>query len=113
MNRFHIEVNMVLFFVRKNEPGGRRATRKHSANAHHRVTLVTRYTLFSGGSRWVERRMFMIWQLVGRVLWKVMKAVAWLVLVTFKGVLELSKLALLLFGLVARVFLIFTRAADD
>ena len=52
-------------------------------------------------------------QLVGSVLWKVLKAVAWLVLATLKCVLELAKLILLLFGLVARVFLIFARAAVD
>ena len=55
----------------------------------------------------------MIWQLVGSVLWKVLKAVVWLVLATLKCVLELAKLILLLFGLVARVFLIFVRAAVD
>lgn len=56
---------------------------------------------------------FMIWQFVGSVLWKVLKAVAWLVLATLRCVLELAKLALLVFGLVARVFLIFARAAVD
>jgi len=52
-------------------------------------------------------------QFVGSVLWKVLKAVAWLMLATLKCVLELAKLTLLLFGLVARVFLIFARAAVD
>ena len=52
-------------------------------------------------------------QLVGSVLWKVLKAVVWLVLATLKCVLELAKLILLLFGLIARVFLIFARAAVD
>ena len=52
-------------------------------------------------------------QLVGSVLWKVLKAVVWLVLATLKCVLELAKLILLLFGLVARVFFIFARAAVD
>lgn len=52
-------------------------------------------------------------QFVGSVLWKILKAVAWLVLATLKCVLELAKLILLLFGLVARVFFIFARAAVD
>lgn len=52
-------------------------------------------------------------QFVGSVLWKILKAVAWLVLATLKCVLELAKLVLLLFGLVARVFFIFARAAVD
>lgn len=56
---------------------------------------------------------FMIWQFVGSVLWKVLKAVAWLVLAMLRCVLELAKLTLLLFGLVARVFLIFAREAVD
>lgn len=52
-------------------------------------------------------------QFVGSVLWKILKAVAWLVLATLKCVLELAKLVLLLFGLVARVFFIFARVAVD
>lgn len=55
----------------------------------------------------------MVWQFVGSTLWKVLKAIVWLVLATLRGVLELAKRALLLFGLVARVFLIFARAAVD
>lgn len=55
----------------------------------------------------------MIWQLVGSVLWKVLKAVAWLVLAALRCMLELAKLMLLMFGLVARVFLVFARAAVD
>lgn len=61
----------------------------------------------------MERRMFMIWQFVGSVLWKFLRVVAWLMLATLRCVLELAKLTLLLFGLVARVFLIFARAAVD
>lgn len=56
---------------------------------------------------------FMVLQFVCSILWKVLKAIAWLMLATLKCVLELAKLALLLFGLVARVFLIFARAAVD
>lgn len=55
----------------------------------------------------------MILQFVGSVLWKFLKVVAWLMLATLRCVLEFAKLTLLLFGLVARVFLIFARAAVD
>ena len=51
-------------------------------------------------------------QFVGSVLWKVLKVVAWLVLAMLRCVLELAKLTFLLFGLVARVFLILARAGD-
>lgn len=83
MNRFHIEVNMVLFFI----------------------------PFFRVAPDGWKGECFMIWQFVGSVLWKVLKAVAWLVLATLRCVLELAKLALLVFGLVARVFLIFAKAA--
>lgn len=85
MNRFHIEVNMVLFFI----------------------------PFFRVAPDGWKGECFMILQFVGSVLWKVLKAVAWLVLATLRCVLELAKLALLLFGLVARVFLIFAKAAVD
>ena len=69
---------------------------------------------FSGGSRWVERRVeFMILEFAGRVLLNALKAMVWLVLCLFQCVLELAKLMLLVFGLVARVFLVFARAAVD
>ena len=55
----------------------------------------------------------MVWQFVGSILWKVLKAVVWLLLAALRCVLELAKLALLVFGLVARVFLIFAKAAVD
>lgn len=106
---------VVLFFVRKNEPGGLHACMKaHSANAHYRVTLVTRDTLFSGGSRWVERGVeFMILEFVGRVLLNVLKTMVWLALLMIWCVLELARLTLLMFGLVTRVFLVFAKAAVD
>ena len=85
MNRFHIEVNMVLFFI----------------------------PFFRVAPDGWKGECFMIWQLVGSVLWNVLKVVAWLVLATLRCVLELAKLTLLLLGLVARVFLIFARAAVD
>ena len=52
---------------------------------------------------------FMILEFIGRVL----KAMVWLVLFLLRCVLELAKLTLLVFGLVARVFLVFARAAVD
>ena len=72
---------VVLFFVRKNEPGGRRATRKHSANAHHRVILITRYTRFGWLPMGGKEDLMM--QLVGRGILMVLKAVVWLVLAYF------------------------------
>ena len=72
------------------------------------------YTLFSGGSRWVERRVeFMILEFVGRVLLNVLKAMVWMALLMFRCVLGLAKLTLLVFGLVARVFLVFAKAVVD
>ena len=72
------------------------------------------YTLFSGGSRWVERRVeFMILEFIGRVLLNVLKAMVWMALLMFRCVLGLAKLTLLVFGLVARVFLVLARAAVD
>ena len=72
------------------------------------------YTLFSGGSRWVERRVeFMILEFAGRVLLNVLKAMVWMALLMIRCVLELAKLTLLVFGLVARVFLVFARAVVD
>lgn len=55
----------------------------------------------------------MILQFVGKVLWNILKAVVWLVLTAFRCMLELAKLVLLMFGLVARVFLVFAKAAVD
>ena len=55
----------------------------------------------------------MILDFVGRVLLNVLKAMVWLVLFLLRCVLELAKLTLLVFGLVARVFLVFARAAVD
>ena len=99
---------VVLFFVHKNEPGGLHACMKaHSANAHQQVIWLR-------GSRWMERRVeFMILEFIGRVLLNVLKAMVWLVLFLLRCVLELAKLTLLVFGLVARVFLVFARAAVD
>ena len=58
----------------------------------------------------MERRVeFMILEFIGKVL----KAMVWLVLFLLRCVLELAKLTLLVFGLVARVFLVFARAAVD
>lgn len=69
---------------------------------------------FSGGSRWVERRVeFMILEFAGRVLLNVLKAMVWMALLMIRCVLELAKLTLLVFGLVARVFLVFARAVVD
>ena len=52
-------------------------------------------------------------QLVGRGIFMVLKAIVWLVLAILRLALEALKIFLLLFGLVARVFLIFARAAVD
>ena len=52
---------------------------------------------------------FMILEFIGRVL----KAMVWLVLFLLRCVLELAKMTLLVFGLVARVFLVFARAVVD
>lgn len=71
--------------------------------------LVTRGISNAGGSRWMERRV----EFIGRVLLNVLKAMVWLVLFLLRCVLELAKLTLLVFGLVARVFLVFARAAVD
>jgi len=100
---------VVLFFVHKNEPGGLHACMKaHSANAHQQVIWL-RGISNAGGSRWMERRV----EFIGRVLLNVLKAMVWLVLFLLRCVLELAKLTLLVFGLVARVFLVFARAAVD
>ena len=62
----------------------------------------------------VERRVeFMILEFIGRVLLNVLKAMVWLVLFLLRCVLELAKLTLLVFGLVARVFLVFAKATVD
>lgn len=105
---------VVLFFVRKNEPGGFHACMKaHSANAYQQVIWL-RGISNAGGSRWVERRVeFMILEFVGRVLLNVLKAMVWMALLMLRCVLGLAKLTLLVFGLVARVFLVFARAAVD
>ena len=105
---------VVLFFVHKNEPGGLHACMKeHSANVHYRVT-GSRGIPNAGGSRWVDRRVeFMILEFAGRVLLNVLKAMVWMALLMIRCVLELAKLTLLVFGLVARVFLVFARAAVD
>lgn len=69
---------------------------------------------FSGSSRWVERRVeFMILEFVGRVLLNVLKAMVWMALLMLRCVLGLAKLTLLVFGLVARVFLVFAKAVVD
>ena len=52
---------------------------------------------------------FMILEFIGRVL----KAMVWLVLFLLRCVLELAKRTLLVFGLVARVFLVFVKVAVD
>ena len=52
---------------------------------------------------------FMILEFIGRVL----KAMVWLVLFLLRCVLELAKMTLLVFGLVARVFLVFVKVAVD
>ncbi|MBT9701553.1 hypothetical protein GPK75_10855 [[Eubacterium] rectale] len=51
----------------------------------------------------------MILEFIGRVL----KAMVWLVLFLLRCVLELAKMTLLVFGLVARVFLVFVKVAVD
>lgn len=56
---------------------------------------------------------FMILQFVGKVLLNVLKAMVWLALFLLQCVLGLAKLTLLVFGLVARVFLVFARAVVD
>jgi len=62
----------------------------------------------------VERRVeFMILEFAGRVLLNVLKAMVWMALLMFRCVLGLAKLTLLVFGLVARVFLVFARAVVD
>ena len=55
----------------------------------------------------------MILEFVGRVLLNVLKAMVWMALLMFRCVLGLTKLTLLVFGLVARVFLVLARAAVD
>lgn len=60
----------------------------------------------SDGWKGVE---FMILEFIGRVL----KAMVWLVLFLLRCVLELAKMTLLVFGLVARVFLVFVKVAVD
>lgn len=62
----------------------------------------------------MERRVeFMILEFVGRVLLNVLKAMVWMALLMLRCVLGLANLTLLVFGLVARVFLVFARAAVD
>lgn len=62
----------------------------------------------------MERRVeFMILEFAGRVLLNVLKAMVWMALLMIRCVLELAKLTLLVFGLVARVFLVFSRAVVD
>ena len=55
----------------------------------------------------------MILEFIGRVLLNVLKTMVWLVLFLLRCVLELAKLMLLVFWLVARVFLVFAKAAVD
>lgn len=55
----------------------------------------------------------MILEFVGRVLLKVLKAMVWMALLMLRCVLGLAKLTLLVFGLVARVFLVFAKAVVD
>ena len=52
-------------------------------------------------------------QFVGRGILMVLKGIVWLVFAILRLALEALKIFLLLFGLVARVFLIFARAAVD
>ena len=62
----------------------------------------------------MERRVeFMILEFAGRVLLNVLKAMVWMALLMIRCVLELANLTLLVFGLVARVFLVFARAVVD
>lgn len=51
-------------------------------------------------------------QVVGRGMLMVLKAVVWLVLAILRLALEVLKIFLLLFGLVARVFLYFCRGSS-
>ena len=98
----------------QNEPGELRACMKnHLVNAHQQVIWL-RGISNAGGSRWMERRVeFMILEFIGRVLLNVLKAMVWLVLFLLRCVLELAKMTLLVFGLVARVFLVFVKVAVD
>ena len=50
-------------------------------------------------------------QLIGRGIWAVLKAIAWLVVMVLRVAMELLKVFLLLFALVARVFLVFVKVA--
>ena len=62
----------------------------------------------------MERRVeFMILEFAGRVLLNALMAMVGLVLCLLRCVLELAKLMLLVFGLVARVFHVFAKAAVD
>ena len=62
----------------------------------------------------MERRVeFMILEFVGRVLLNVLKAMVWMALLMLRCLLGLAQLTLLVFGLVARVFLVFARAEVD
>ena len=62
----------------------------------------------------MERRVeFMILEFVGRVLLNVLKAMVWMALLMLRCVLGLATLTLLVFGLVARVFLVFAKAVVD
>lgn len=74
------------------------------------VTRDTQCGWLPMGERRVE---FMILEFVGRVLLNVLKAMVWMALLMLRCVLELAKLTLLVFGLVARVFLVFARVAVD
>ena len=55
----------------------------------------------------------MILEFIGRVLLNVLKAMVWMALLMLRCVLGLAKLTLLVFGLVARVFLVFAKAVVD
>lgn len=59
------------------------------------------------------RKEDLMMQLVRRGLLMVLKAIVWLVFAILRLALEALKIFLLLFGLVARVFLIFAGAAVD
>ena len=50
---------------------------------------------------------------IGRAMFALFKIVAWLVLNFLKLMLGVIKVALLLLGLVAKVFLIFAKSASD
>ena len=71
------------------------------------------FRISQGVKQVVFHNFFMILEFIGRVLLNVLKAMVWLVLFLLRCVLELAKLTLLVFGLVARVFLVFARAAVD